>query len=90
MTFPAKYRTACLWLERHSVMFTAIVTNYFEPLRRFGVTYCSFFRAAFGTPLRRHHIPLIEHFLVLFAKNEDLFALHTWDFDIRHTLPPSR
>lgn len=89
MALAAEDRAAGFWLERHSVMFAAIVANYFESLGCV-VADRGLFGAAFRTPLRRHHIPLIEHFLVFLTKNEDLFALHTWNFDIRHTLPPSR
>lgn len=83
VAFAAQYRTPGFWLERHLVVFAAIVANYFVLL------WCVFaisglFRATARTPLRLRHVALIELTLFFFGEKEYLFALNTRDFDIRH------
>jgi hypothetical protein len=71
-------------MERHMIVFAAIVTNDLKAFLRIVVVTGRFFRPAFSTTLRRHHIALIEHLLFLFREQKDLLALHTRDFYVRH------
>ena len=64
-------------------MLAAIITNDLETRRRIRTLY-DLFGAAFRTPLRCHHVSLIKGLLILFTKNEDIFALNTRDLDIGH------
>ena len=79
----AQHSAADLGVEWDLIVPAAVIANDLVtarsvfPLRRF-------FRTAFRTTLRRHHIALIKKILILFAKNEDLAALNTRDFNIRH------
>jgi hypothetical protein len=70
-------------LKRDLIVFAAVIANYFEPGRCI-LALGGFFRAALRTPLRRHHVPLVEHLLFFFTENEDLSTLDTRNFDIRH------
>ncbi len=83
MTFPAQHRPACFRLKRDLIVLAAIVANDLEAFRRLFVR-SSLFRTAFRTALWLHHIALVESFLLLLREDEDLFALNTWDLDIRH------
>ncbi len=85
VTFPAKDRTADLWLEWYSIVFSAVIADDLIP--RWGVfAKQSLFRSAFRTPLRRHHISLVKYLLVLFGKKKYLLALDTRDLDVRHSV----
>jgi hypothetical protein len=61
-----------------------------DNVKAFGsiVTSGCLFRAAPGTPLRRHHIALVKHFLLFFGEEKDLLTLNTRNFDIRHRSSP--
>jgi len=64
-------------------MLSAMVADYIKTLWR--ILACGrLFRTAFGAPLRRHHIPLIEDFLFFFGKKKSLSTLNTRRFYIRH------
>ena len=83
MTFFAQHSAADLWLERHLVVLAAMVANYLKSC--WGVfAHRHLFRAALWTPLWRHHVALVKKLLIFFAKNKDLSALNTRNFDIRH------
>ncbi len=87
MAFAAKDGTAYFWLERYLVVFAAVVANYLESFRsifRSG----DLFRAALRAPLRRHHVPLVEHFLFLLREEKRLLALDTNSFNVRHLDSP--
>lgn len=83
VTLLTQHRAADLWLERHSVVFAAVVANDLKPLWRI-VAHRSALRPAARASLRGHHIALVKLLLVLFGKKKDLLALHTRNFDIRH------
>ena len=83
MTFAAKYRPADLRLERHLVVFAAVIANYLVSLRRiFALT--RLFGAALRTPLRGHHVALIKDLLFFFGEKKSLFTLHADGFNIGH------
>jgi hypothetical protein len=88
MTFAAEDRTADFWLKWHLVALTAVVANYFETLRRI-LGRRGLLRTTFGASLRRHHITLIEHFLVLFCEHKNVLTLNTRNFNVRHYLSSS-
>jgi len=83
VAFAAQYRPADLGMKRDLVMFSAVVANDIKPLRSL-VAGCGFFGPAFCTTLRRHHIALVKHLLLLFSEQKDLLTLHTRNFNIRH------
>ena len=83
----AKNSTSYLGLERHLIVLTAMVTNYLESLGSL-LARGGFFRSAFCAPLRRHHIPLVEHFLFLLREEKRLLALDTNSFNVRHLDSP--
>lgn len=83
MTLFAENRASDLGLERNGVMFAAMIANNFKSLWCVGA-YSGFFRTTAQTALRRHHVPLIEYFLLFFCEQKGLFALHTWNFYIGH------
>ena len=85
MTIFTQHRPADLWLKWHGIVPTAIVTDDLKTFRSV-LTQSGLFRTAFCTPLRRHHVPLVIHFLVFFTENKDIFALHTRNFDIWHSI----
>jgi len=85
MTFSTHHRPADLWLKRYGIVFAAVVTNDLKPRWRVGPQR-GFLRTASGTALRRHHVPLVKHFLLFFCKNKYFLALHTWNFHIRHNI----
>jgi len=70
-------------LERHLVVLAAVVTDDLETLWRI-LGDCGFFRAAFGAPLRRHHISLVKHLLIFFREHKDVLTLNTRNFYVRH------
>jgi hypothetical protein len=66
---------------------TAVIANYLESLRRiFGSS--DFLRSAFRASLRRHHVPLVEHFLFFFREEKGFLALNTDSFNVRHLDSP--
>jgi len=83
VAFTAQYRAADLRLERDAVVLAAVVANYLESLRCI-VAQCGFFRPAFIAPLGSRHVPLVKHFLILFAEVKGLFALNASRFNVRH------
>jgi hypothetical protein len=83
----AKYGTAYLWLERYLVVLAAMIANYLESFRHL-LTGGRLFRAALCATLRRHHVPLVEHFLFLFREEKRLLALDTNSFHVRHLDSP--
>ena len=85
MTIFAEHRTADLWLKWNLIVLAAMVADDLKP-RWCILTQRGLFRAAFRTSLRRHHVPLIKHFLIFFGENKDLSALNTRDFYIRHNV----
>lgn len=87
MTFTTQNRSTYFWLEGDLVMFPAVVANYFEPLTSV-VAFGSLLRTALGTPLWRHHVPLIKDLLFFFGEKEGLFALNARCFDVRHNFSP--
>lgn len=64
-------------------MLTAIVADYFES-RGSVVSQNCLLGSAFRTPLRCHHISLVENLLILFREKKYLLALDTRNFDVRH------
>jgi hypothetical protein len=70
-------------LKRDVVVLAAMVADDFVFLRRI-CALRRFFRAAFRTPLRRHHIALVKNILFFLGKEKDVFALNTRNFNIRH------
>jgi hypothetical protein len=83
VTILAKDAAAGLWLERHGVVFAAVIADDLKALWRiFGES--SFLCAALRAPLRSHHVPLVVKLLVLFGEEKYLFALHARDIDIGH------
>lgn len=79
----AEHRAADLWLKRHGIVPSAVVTNDLKTLRC-TLAQGSLFRTASRTALRLHHVTLIKYLLIFFAKDKNIFALNTRDFDIRH------
>ncbi len=86
-TFFAQNRATDFRLKRHLVVLAAMVADDFKTLRSIFARR-RFFRAAFGTSLRRHHITFIKCLLFLLRENKNFFALHTRNFYIRHRLSP--
>jgi hypothetical protein len=83
MAFATEYRPSCFGLERHLVVFAAIVANDLKPFRRIAARSC-LLRTAFSTPLRSGHVPLVKHFLFLFGEKKRLSTLNASGLDIRH------
>jgi hypothetical protein len=72
-------------LEGHLIVPAAVIANNIKPFRGiFGQR--RLFRTAFGTPLGRHHIALVEHFLFFFREKKDFLTLNTRNLDIRHSI----
>ena len=84
MTLLAKYRPTDLGLERNLIVFSAIVADYLESLRRVGSRNSGLLRTALGASLRLHHVALIEDLLLLFGKKENFLALNARNLKIRH------
>jgi hypothetical protein len=84
VAFFAHYGTPYFWLKRNSIVLPAVVADYLITSRSIRPER-GLFRTAFWTPLRLHHVPLIEHFLFFFGKDEDLFALNAWNFNVWHS-----
>ena len=87
MTLPTEDSSSYLRLEWHLVVLPTVIANYFESLRSI-LTRGGFFRAAFGATLRRHHVPLVEHFLILLREEKRLLALDTNSLNVRHLDSP--
>ena len=83
MTIATENGSANLWLKRHLVVPSAIVANDLEPFSSI-VTFSGLFGTTFCTPLRRHHVPLVKDFLLLFGEKERLFTLNASGLDVRH------
>jgi hypothetical protein len=83
MTFATKYGSANFRLKRYLVVLAAVVANDLEAFSSI-VTFSDLFRTTFSTPLRRHHVPLVEDFLLLFGEKERLFTLNASGLDVRH------
>jgi hypothetical protein len=64
-------------------VFAAIVADDLEALRRV-VARRRFFRTAFDAALGRHHVSLIENFLLFLREKKNFLTLNTRNFDIRH------
>jgi len=74
-------------MERNLIVLSAIVAN---DVKSFSIIICrgSFLASTFCATLGSHHVALVEHLLLLFGKQEDLFTLHTRDFNVRHRSSP--
>ena len=83
MTIFAEHRAADLWLEGDGVMPSAVIADDLKPLWCI-LSGSGFLRTAFRTPLGLHHVTLVKDLLIFFAKDKNIFALNTRDFDIRH------
>lgn len=83
MTFFAQNRTSDFRLKRNVVVFAAVVADDLKFTRRV-CAQSGFFRAAFRTPLRLHHIALVKCLLFLFREDKRIFALHTGNFYVGH------
>jgi len=83
MAFAAQDRPSDLRLKGHLIVFPAMIANYFETLSRI-IGYGLFLRPTLRAPLRRRHVPLIEHLLFLFGKEESFLTLNTSNIGIRH------
>ena len=88
VTVFTEHRAADFWLEGHGIMATAIVADDLKTLWRI-LPRSGLLRTAFRTPLRLHHISLVKDLLIFFAKDKNIFALNTRDFDIRHRFSSS-
>ena len=83
MTFATEHGSTDLRLKGHLIVLTAVVANDLEPFSSI-VTFSGLFRTAFCTSLRRHHVPLVKDFLLLFGEKKRLFTLDTRSLDVRH------
>ena len=83
MTVFAQNRASDFRLERHVVVFAAVVADNIKS-RGSVRARRRFFRAAFRTSLRRHHIPLIKNSLFLFRVKKNVFTLQARHFQIWH------
>jgi hypothetical protein len=88
VAFAAQNCSTDLRLKRNMIVLAAVVADDLEFVRRI-VARTRFFRTAFRTSLRLHHISLVENFLLFFRKKKDFFALNTRNFYIRHRFSPS-
>jgi len=77
VAFAAKDASADFRLEWYLVMLAAVIADDLESFWRV-LAGGGLFRTAFLTPLRRHHVPLVEHLLFLLAKDKWLFALNAY------------
>src|SRR5205085_1217909 len=80
-----EHAAAGLRLEWNTVVLPAIVADDLETRTGLDVGR-RFFRTAFRTTLRRHHVPLIELLLLLLREDKNFFALHARNFYIRHRI----
>lgn len=76
MAIFAHYRPPNFRLERNGVVLSAVVAYYFVTGRSIRPK-SGLLRPALWTPLRLHHVPLIEHFLFLFREEKDVPTLNT-------------
>jgi hypothetical protein len=83
MTFTTENRPTDLWLKRNLVVLSAVVANDLKALSCI-ITVNGFFRTAFCTALRRHHVPLVKDFLFLLGEKKRLFTLNASGLDVRH------
>lgn len=83
MTLATKNRSSNFRLKRHLVVPSAVIANDLKALGRFVALAC-FFRAAFCTALRGHHVALIKDLLLLFREQKGLFTLNARGFYVRH------
>jgi len=83
MTIFAQHRASDFRLKRDVIVFAAVVADNIETDGRVFAAR-RFFRAAFRTPLRRHHIPLVKNSLFFFREKKNVFTLHARHFSIRH------
>ena len=83
VAFAAQNLASDLRLKRNLVVFAAVVA---DDLEFGGRVFASrrFFRTAFRTPLRRHHIALVKNFLFLLGEKKNFLTLNTRNFNIRH------
>ncbi len=86
MTIFAQNRASGFRLKRNVVVFAAVVADYLKASGcvRARRVIRRFFRAAFLTPLRRHHIALVKSFLFPFGKTKVFAALHARNFHVGH------
>ena len=82
-TVSTQNRASDFRLERNVVVLAAVVADDLVFGRRV-FRRRRFFRAAARTPLRRHHIALVKNSLLFFREKENILALHTRHFNVRH------
>ena len=83
VTLLAQNGTADLRLKRHLIVFPAIIANDLKTFWCVRSRCCSL-RAAFCAPLRRHHVALVKHFLVLFSEHKNVSTLNTRNLYVGH------
>lgn len=85
MAFLAKDGPTDLGLERHLIVFAAMIANDLET-RRSVLGERGFLRTAFGAPLWCHHVALVKVLLLFFSEKKNLLALNTRNLYIRHLI----
>ena len=87
VAFAAENGAAHLWLERHLIVFSAVITNDIETLWSV-FTGGGLLRPALGASLWGHHVALVKNLLFFFGEKKGGFTLHARDLDVRHMLSP--
>lgn len=84
VAFATEYGTSYFRLKWYLIVLAAVVADDLETPWSVS-TNRSLFTAAFRAPLRRHHVALIEGFLLFFGEKKGVFTLNTRCFNVRHS-----